>query len=144
MSSKFLVNLANTLTQQQKNKTNYPRRIMSEQLEINDKDVDDVLDFRGCDNAGGPIYYYNNLPFTGVIRSYYDDGKIQDDVEYLDGHIGGLCRKFYANGQIKEECFQYFGRLDKHFKMWDENGNLIRYSLYDDGEKIKQLIPESE
>ena len=114
---------------------------MSEQIEINDKDIDRLLDFRGVDNAGGSIFYYKGEPFTGVIRAYYDNGQLLDEVEYLDGHVGGVSREFYPNGQIKAERYKYFGRMDKYYKGWDEEGNLIIHTIFDDGKRVRQILP---
>jgi antitoxin component YwqK of YwqJK toxin-antitoxin module len=107
---------------------------------INDKDVDNVLEFVDVDNAGGPVYHYKGKLFTGIIESFYGNGTLHDEAEFTNGHIGGVQRKYYENGQMEEEYYKYFGKLDKHYKQWDENGNLIRHSIWKEGELIKRVI----
>ena len=109
-------------------------------IRINDKDVDDVLVFEDVDNAGGPVYSYNGKPFNGIIESFYENGNLMDEAEFTDGHIGGVQREYFENGQIKEEYYKYFGRPDKYFKIWNEKGELIHHSIWDDGERVKTII----
>ncbi len=113
---------------------------MENKNRINDKNVDKVLEFRGVDNAGGAIYYYQGKPFTGIIEAFYDNGNLEDEAEYSEGHIGGVQRKYHQNGQLEEEYYKYFGRLDKYYKEWDENGNLIAHSIYVDGKEAERIL----
>ncbi len=107
---------------------------------INDKDVDTVLEFITVDNAGGPVYNYKKKPFTGIIESFFENGNLMDEVEFTDGHIGGVLRKYYENGQMKEEYYQYFGKLDEYYKKWDNQGNLTRHSIWKEGEKVETIV----
>ena len=109
-------------------------------MRINDDKVDDILEFKGVDNAGVAIFYLNNEPFTGIIESFYGNGNLRDEAEYTDGHIGGVQREYYSTGQLKSEYYKFYGRLHKYVKQWDESGNLIAHSVYEDGTKIEKII----
>ncbi|ROH95899.1 toxin-antitoxin system YwqK family antitoxin [Chryseobacterium daecheongense] len=113
---------------------------MSQIIKIyNAEDEDNIFEFKGVDNAGGVIYYYEGKPFTGIIQHYSKNIMVGEE-EFTDGHIGGVQREYYENGQIKEEYYKYFGKLDKYYKEWDINGNLIRHSIWQNGTKIQTII----
>lgn len=105
---------------------------------MNPEDEDKKFELVDVDNAGGVVYKYNGAMFTGIIE-HYVNGKLLGEEEFTDGHVGGLQRQYYENGQLKEEYYQYFGRMDKHYKFWDEAGNLLMHGIYDDGELVKRV-----
>jgi antitoxin component YwqK of YwqJK toxin-antitoxin module len=100
------------------------------------EEEDAVFEFMDVDNAGGVVYNYQGKPFSGIIEHYVDNVLVAEE-EFTDGHIGGIQRKYYNNGQIQTEYYKYFGRMDKYYKSWDENGNLLQYTIWDDGERIR-------
>lgn len=109
-------------------------------IRINDKDVDQVLEFTGVDYAGGCIYHYQSKPFSGIIESFYPNGNLRDESEYTDGHIGGIQTEYFENGQIRYEWYKIFGKIDKHFKEWDIDGNLLHHSIWKEGVKTETLV----
>ncbi len=112
-----------------------------ELIRINDNEVDTILEMVDVDNAGGPVYNYQGKAFSGIIESFYDNGRLQDDAEFTDGHIGGVQRKYYENGQMKEEYYKFYGKLDKHFKAWSDKGKLLHHSIWKKGEEVKVIVP---
>jgi antitoxin component YwqK of YwqJK toxin-antitoxin module len=105
------------------------------------------VDIEDCD-FDEDLVVYQNIPFTGVLISNYDDGNLQNKSEYLNGLPHGLCEEFYANGKLKKTWNAENGRvtgIEKEFyengllkmeenseygvllstKKWDENGNLV-------------------
>ncbi|MDR2234591.1 MAG: hypothetical protein LBE92_00565 [Chryseobacterium sp.] len=103
------------------------------------EEEDSVFEFQGTDYSGGVIYHYQGKPFTGIIR-HYTNNILMSDEEFTNGHIGGVQRDYYPNGKVKQEYYKYFGKLDLHFKEWDENGNLISYSKWEKGIKTETII----
>ncbi|CAL2091536.1 conserved protein of unknown function [Tenacibaculum sp. 190524A02b] len=108
--------------------------------QINDKEVDKLLEMISIDNSGGPIYHYKGKPFNGIIQSFYENGNIMDEVQYTNGHIGGVQREYFESGQKKHEYFKYFAKPEGDWKEWDINGNIIHHSIWEKGEKIKTII----
>ena len=107
----------------------------------NSEEEDQIFEFVDVDNAGGVVYKYKGKMFTGIIQ-HCDGDRVVYEEEFTDGHIGGVQREYYENGQMKSECYQYFGKLDIHFKAWDETGELLRHSIWKEGERIKQVVGE--
>ena len=68
---------------------------MSDEITINGKDEDKLLEFKGTDNAGGSIFHYQGKPFTGCIEWYDDDNKLESEERYIDGHAGGWQRECF-------------------------------------------------
>ncbi len=110
-------------------------------IKINDKDVDELLEFVDVDNAGGCVFHYQGKPFNGIIQAFYDNDNLQDEAEYTDGHIGGVQREYYENGQMKSEYFKYFAKPEGDWREWDEQGNLLYHSIWKEGEKVKIIVP---
>ena len=110
-------------------------------MKINDKDVDNILDMVDVDNAGGPVYQYKRKPFSGIIQAFFENGNLMDEAEFTDGHIGGVQREYYKNGQMKSEYFKYFAKPEGDWRGWDEQGNLLYHSVWKEGKMIKEIIP---
>lgn len=103
------------------------------------EEEDTVFEFKGVGYGGGIIYHYQGKPFTGLIKHYANNILVGDE-EFTDGHIGGVQRDYYPNGKVKKEYYKYHGKLDRHFKEWDEQGNLISYSRWEKGVKTETII----
>ncbi len=95
----------------------------------------DDLENKGSDSGGEIIYHYQGQPFTGMIEEHVN-GILRGQIEYTNGHLGGIQREFYSNGQIKEEYTIQFNKLEGSFKEWDINGNLVSQSFWLNGIQI--------
>lgn len=105
----------------------------------NPKQEDEIFELVDVDNAGGVVYNYKGKLFTGIIE-YYDVEKLIAEEEFTDGHIGGVQRKYYENGQVKSEYYKYFAKPEGDWKEWDEEGNLIHHSVWKEGDKIETIV----
>ena len=38
--------------------------------------------------------------FTGIIKSYYENGNLGSEVNYKDGKLNGLSKVYYENGNL--------------------------------------------
>ena len=49
------------------------------------------------------IYYHQdtNELVTGIVESFYDDGRLRERRNYIDGVLGGLSEHFHENGQLE-------------------------------------------
>ncbi len=61
----------------------------------------------------------------GKWRHYHDNGNLAFEGTYIQGNAQGRHRYYYANGNLKEEQFFNNGLKEKHWKKFDELGNLI-------------------
>lgn len=82
------------------------------------------LDLVGFDAGGGEIMYYRGRPFTGISVDYGINGQVLTEQEFTDGHLGGVQREYYLNGQMSEEYFVAYNTDYGIYRQWDREGNL--------------------
>jgi antitoxin component YwqK of YwqJK toxin-antitoxin module len=95
----------------------------------------DDVEERGTDSGGGIIFYYKGEPLTGMIQEVVN-GILIGESEFTDGHEGGVQRFYFPNGQVQEEFFIHFNKLEGTYTFWDENGNITRLSHWKNGKQI--------
>ena len=106
----------------------------------NSKEEDEIFEFVGIDNAGGVIYKCQGKLFSGIIQHCKGDRIIAEE-EFTDGHVGGVQREYYENGQMKDELTIRYAKPEGDWRGWDEEGKLIYHSIWKEGEKIKDIVP---
>jgi len=94
------------------------------------------LEFIDIDGGGIPIYHYQGKPFTGLMMEYYGK-ELFRELGYVNGYQEGIERVFYDNGKIKHEFYLKNNKLHGECKQWDEEGNLISTSYWENEVKIK-------
>jgi len=95
----------------------------------------DDVEEKGTDSGGDIIYYYRGQPFTGIIEEFAN-GVLIGEAEFTDGHRGGIQREYYPSGQIEEEFTIRFNKMEGTFTRWDEDGNIIHLTNWEDGQHI--------
>jgi len=96
----------------------------------------DDLEFKGIDGGGIPIYHHNGKPFSGVVLEYY--GEVLDgEIEYVNGYQEGAERNYYKNGSLESELMLKDNKLHGVCSEWDEEGNLITQTVWENGVKIQ-------
>ena len=70
--------------------------------------------------------YWQGKPFTGIEVSYYDDGTLDVEEEYVDGVLDGWTKWWYENGQLEAEKFYKKGCIHGYVREWYKNGQLKR------------------
>lgn len=106
----------------------------------NSEEEDKIFEFVDVDNAGGVVYNYKGKPFSGIIQHCNGD-KIVYEEEFTNGHVGGVQREYYENGQMKDEVTIRYAKPEGDWRGWDEQGNLLYHSVWEEGEMIKEIIP---
>ena len=102
---------------------------------------DNDLQYAGIDAGGGNMYNYKNQPFTGIIEEFYANGNLTGEIECKNGYSDGLQTTYYENGQMQEEYYLKYNRFYGSYKRWDENGNLISHTEYDNnGDLIRRVV----
>ncbi len=61
----------------------------------------------------------------GKWKAYYDNGTLYFEGEYIQGNAEGKHKFFYPDGTLKEERYFVSGLKEKHWKKYDETGNLM-------------------
>lgn len=77
---------------------------------------------------------------SGKTQSWYIDGNICLECEFLNGLPHGLWKVWYPNGQIYMEGRFHFGEKLGSWKKWNENGQIIEEVLYPSLERIEEVI----
>lgn len=61
------------------------------------------LEPTGIDSGGSAMYNYKGQPFTGIRLLYEDEGWLSLEEEYQNGYLEGWVRSYYKNGKLEEE-----------------------------------------
>ncbi len=75
---------------------------------------------------------------TGLVKNYYEDGKLQSESFYRGNRQHGLYTAYYDNGQIKEQGEYVANKKHKEWKEFDEQGKLQRTYVFQAGILIEE------
>lgn len=75
-------------------------------------------------------------PFSGVLFTQYQSGKLRGEGSYKDGKHDGFMRAWHENGKLIMESNWKNGKLDGWSKDWDEKGNPIKVEFWKEGELV--------
>lgn len=80
-------------------------------------------------------FYYRCIDnnFTGLWRTWHDNGRIKSDCEYVNGKLHGYEKWWYENGQQKQKSNYVNGKLHGYTKVWYENGHPLAKGNFVDG-----------
>lgn len=69
--------------------------------------------------------------------TYYSNGQIQSQTNYVDGHREGTSLRFYSDGKPMAEGRYSAGKMDGWWTFWQPDGTVDkdRSGTYRDGEK---------
>jgi antitoxin component YwqK of YwqJK toxin-antitoxin module len=67
-----------------------------------------------------------------TVRSYYEDGTIASEINYVDNKPIGVYRFFYPDGTLMEEGVWNERHLTGNFKRYYSNGQLAQEFTYDE------------
>jgi len=59
-----------------------------------------------------------------VIKTYYDNGQLEEEYFENDGKIEGEYKKYFENGQLRIICNFVNGKKEGEFKSYHENGRV--------------------
>ena len=107
-------------------------------LEVNSKE----LDVSPEDN----LAYYNETLFSGLAKSFYDNGQQASEVNYTKGKRDGLESSWYESGAKKFEARFRDNRLEGVFERWYEDGRKKSEQVWLDGKpvSVKEWNPGGE
>ena len=84
-------------------------------------------------------YFASEEWFTGICRTYDDNGQLIEQRDYVDGHVHGKVQEWYPDGQMKSERDFTNNMQNGEFRMWNEDGSLDYAAYYENGAFVKQL-----
>ena len=113
-----------------------------------------------------PMNLKSNGPRNGLIKEYYEDGSVKEEVFFVNGVKEGNRKIWYANGQISksgvmkddrwhgqyEEWYStgepkvsghYFeGKQDGEWKFFDKEGNALPDLFFKNGVETTRKLPK--
>jgi antitoxin component YwqK of YwqJK toxin-antitoxin module len=121
------------------------------------KNNNDKYNLQTNELINGKVYNFYNNPFSsfnGYVKCeynfkngklhglvvFYDDYKgkyfLSNSIEYRNGKRNGFYRKWFENGQLREECIYIEDKLDGEFKEFWEDGTLHGGGNFKNGKPI--------
>lgn len=68
------------------------------------------------------IMLYNQKPYSGNIKDYYNNGNLKSDIEYVNGRKHGIEKQWFLNSKLAIERHYTKGIKTGIHKGWWENG----------------------
>lgn len=84
------------------------------------------------DESNG-VHSYNSQPFTGIASTYFASGKVQENINFVDGIKHGPRQSWFNNGTLSFETSYVKGRQHGITRSWWNNGKLRSESNYEMG-----------
>jgi TonB family protein len=82
---------------------------------------------------------YADDVLEGTSFYFYENGNLKKEITYSGGVVNGWVREFYENGLTKEEFYVDFGVRDGVDKIYYENGALKEVRYYKQGKLAKTI-----
>ena len=80
-------------------------------------------------------YFANVGKIEGIYKSYWENGQLEVEVNYINGLMNGIYKSYWNNGQLWEEVNYIDGKKEGIYKSYYQNGKLWQEVNYIDGEK---------
>ncbi len=116
-----------------KTKWFYDDRKVMECEFINDKLNGDHIVYYPYLNRIYKTSIYKDNKLNGFKRTYYNNGDLDYECNYINGKKEGKSIRMYNNGKINDLCFYKNNELDGILKEYNYDGSLIREYNYRNG-----------
>lgn len=83
----------------------------------------------------GGVYYAGSVPYSGVYREHYDNGKARISMTLKNGLKDGETRTWYENGTLQEIRFYRNNLMDGTWTTYNEQGVKVAVAGYQEGKK---------
>jgi hypothetical protein len=94
------------------------------------------------------IMHFKNRELNGHSTKYYDDGVTKrSELEYSNGKLEGMQKRFYKSGKLYKEELYNAGKRDGLTKKYRENGNLMSEAIFKNGYEgtdLKEYLTDGE
>ena len=71
----------------------------------------------------------------GIVKEYYEDGKLKRELEYKNGALEGISRTYYQSGELMYEYNYKGGKLEGIARKYYRNGKVAYEWNYRDGKR---------
>ena len=96
----------------------------------------DDLDLLGFDIGGSEMFNHQGQPFSGILVTMYNSLVCAEE-EFQNSFKEGLQKTYFIpSGNLQLEFTLKNNSFDGLFTKWDDNGNMIEQSTWQDGVKI--------
>lgn len=75
----------------------------------------------------------DDVPLTGVVKRYYENGKLRGEATYKNGKKNGIVKWYHKNGNLRGEITYRDGKEEGSERWYHENGDLDYEEIYKDG-----------
>jgi antitoxin component YwqK of YwqJK toxin-antitoxin module len=79
------------------------------------------------------LFYYNNIPFTGIGITMWNEKQIKSETSFKNGKIDGIVKQFHEKGKLQVQSFWKEGKGNGELKEYYENGQLLTEGVFKDG-----------
>ena len=110
---------------EEENKVN---RVWHEQIYKNDDLYQDIYFHK---DGGYTVEHRKNCIKHGIEEGYYPNGNIYFKRKFINGKIQGFDKYFFEDGSKKLVCFKVNGRLHGDYLSYQEDGNFLKRSNYE-------------
>lgn len=86
------------------------------------------------DKDGNVIKTTGKIP-NGVVKEYYESGKLKAENNYKDGKLVGTSKFYFESGQLREEMNYKNGKLDGRYRNYYTTGSLGGEWYYKNGKR---------
>ena len=85
-------------------------------------------------------YFETNseVPYTGKIVEYYENGQKKSVISVKDGKEHGLKTAWHENGQKRLEQNWKDGKWHGLWGLWFENGEIVLERYYENGKEVSK------
>ena len=89
-------------------------------------------------NEFGDLGLFENGKPEGLHQRWYENGKLESEIQYKNGQYHGSRKQYYSNGKLASEGNFVNGKEDGTNKFWNEEGLLIRELYFNFGKREGQ------
>jgi len=72
---------------------------------------------------------------NGLVKTYYDNNKVESEINYVQGVRTGEAKFYYENGYLKEEINYLNGRIDGIVKRYTPEGKIFELFNIENGKR---------
>ena len=81
---------------------------------------------------------YEQVPFTGWVKVWNDDGGLAELTHFKKGQEDGLGLLWHDNGFLKEQGYFTDGYEEGEWVFWNRDGNETKRETYDAGKRVEE------